>query len=97
MFFFRSQRTQRVEVNGKQSGWSELARGVHQVTVLGPLLFNLFVNDLKDGMDSKSRLIQYADDCLIYSSGQDSHQTLAKLQKKMSEVSNNTLASINLI
>ena len=72
---FLHQRTQRVKVNGKQSDWIELARGVPQGTVLGPLLFNLYVNDLKDSIDSKSRLIQYADDCLIYSSGQDSSHT----------------------
>ena len=80
---FLHQQTQRVKVSGKRSDWIQLARGVPQGTVLGPLLFNLYVNDLKDSIDSKSRLIQYADDCLIYSSGQDSPQTLAELQKNV--------------
>ena len=38
---FLTQRTQKVKGNGKQSDWIELARGVPQGTVLGPLMFNL--------------------------------------------------------
>ena len=57
---FLNQRTQKVKVNGKQSNWNELARGVPQGTVLGPLKFNLHVNYSNDCIDSNSRLFQYA-------------------------------------
>ena len=85
---FLNQRTQKVKVNGKQSVWIELARGAPQGTVLGPLMFNLFVNDLNDSIDSKSQLIQYADDCLIFSTGTESSKTLVDLQKNNANIEN---------
>ena len=38
-------------------------------------MFNLYEKYSKDSTDSKSQLIQYADDCRIYSSGTDSYKT----------------------
>ena len=38
--------------------------GVQQGTVLGPLLFSLYINDISVGTDSQIRL--FADDCVCY-------------------------------
>ncbi len=63
-------RTQQVVCNGESSEPVPVISGVPQGTVLGPLLFLIYINDLPDELKSTSRL--FADDCVVYSSGKDS-------------------------
>ena len=56
-------RQQRVVVNGVKSDWAPVVSGVPQGTVLGPLLFSLYINDIPVGIDSQIRL--FADDCVL--------------------------------
>ena len=61
---FLSNRTQRVLVGGQTSYSTAVLSGVPQGTVLGPLLFLCYVNDLPRSIKSKVRM--YADDTLLY-------------------------------
>ena len=63
---FLTGRLQQVSVNGVQSEWIELKEGVPQGTVVGPLFFNLYVNDLPKLVSEAAHILQYADDCLIF-------------------------------
>ena len=61
---FLSGRIQQVLCDGETSDPKPVISGVPQGTVLGPLLFLLYVNDLPDNIQSTVRL--FADDCLVY-------------------------------
>ena len=58
-------RKQRVKCNGVYSGWLPIRCGVPQGSLLGPLLFNIFVNDVNYTVENSS-LRFYADDTIQY-------------------------------
>jgi hypothetical protein len=57
-------RTQRVRVGGQLSEEVRVTSGVPQGSVLGPLLFLAYVNDIWRNTESTIRL--FADDCIIH-------------------------------
>ena len=77
---FLSDRLRQVSLNSVKLDWIELKQGVPQGTILGPLLFNLYVNDLTGQITEDARIIEYADDCLLFWSHQQPDIALQCLQ-----------------
>ena len=63
---FLNERTQQVVVDGCNSDSTAVMSGVPQGTVMGPLLFFLYINDLPSVVDPGTTVRLFADDCLIY-------------------------------
>ena len=55
-------RKQRVKLGNFKSGWAHLKKGVPQGSILGPLLFNVFLNDIFYHLNDMCPLYNYADD-----------------------------------
>ena len=62
---FLKKRQQRVVYNGFEGQWREVNRGMIQVSVSGPYLFNVFINDLEINLEGHPALFKYADDSTI--------------------------------
>ena len=61
---FLDGRLQRVVVNGQKSDWNTVISGIPQGSILGPILFIIFVNDFSDVVGCTCKL--FADDCKLY-------------------------------
>ena len=61
---FLSNRTQTTVVDGVHSSYVEVTSGVPQGSVLGPMLFLLYINDINSAITSKIKLL--ADDSVLY-------------------------------
>ena len=77
---FLLDRTQRVVVNRIQSLAAQVTSGVPQGSVLGPILFLMFINDISD--DVRNTLKLFADDFKIYKTIK-SHQDALELQNDL--------------
>ena len=62
---FLSNRFQRVVLNGQTSEWGKINAGVSQGSILGPLFFLIYINDLTDGISSIMK--PFADDTSLFS------------------------------
>ena len=75
---YLSNRWQRVKINESYSSWTALLVGVPHGSVLGPLLFNLYINDLFYVI--KADVCNYADDTTPYCVSMNLNDLMAKLE-----------------
>lgn len=95
---YLTNRSQYVEIKGAKSGILKVTSGVPQGSVLGPVLFLCYINDIAEGIDSSLTVRLFADDCLIYSkiSNQNDQATLNSALEKIHEWCTKWKMKINL-
>ena len=72
-------RMQRTKINSEYSSWEEILFGVPQGSILGPLLFNIFLCDLYLIMENID-IASYADDNTPYTTGNSLEEVIQKLE-----------------
>ena len=70
---YLSGRFQRVVLNGQTSSWRPVLAGVPQGSILGPLLFLVYINDLPDGLKSNAEL--FADETSLFTIVKDKNES----------------------
>ena len=83
---FLNNRFQRVVLNGQCSNWSSVVAGVPQDSILGPLVFLIYINDLPDGLESSVKL--FADNTSLFSTVYDPNMSADQLDKDLKKISN---------
>ena len=77
---YLTDRRQRVRINSNYSNWSEIISGVPQGSILGPLLFNIYLSDLFLFTEN-SNVANYADDNSPYACKADIDSVIVQLEK----------------
>ena len=84
---YLNSRKQKVNLNGQQSSFLLITDGVPQGSVLGPLLFMLFINDISNFTTDDCSLNLFADDSISYVAAHNIGELQMKLQKCVDGIS----------
>ena len=78
--------SKRVALNRQFSAWKNVSAGVPQGSILGPLLFLIYINDLTEGLSTNAKL--FADDTSLFSVIHDIQTSANNLNKDLERISN---------
>ena len=82
-------RKQRVVLNEQTSSWKSILAGVPQGSVLDPILFLIYINDLPDRIKSICKI--FADDTSLFSKVKDKNCSTVELNNDLKIISNKTI------
>ena len=82
---FLTNRFQRVLLNGQTSEWLPVKAGVPQGSILGPLFFLIYINDLSENIESTVKL--FADDTSLFSVVHDNNTSAELLNRDLHKIS----------
>ena len=81
---FLSNRKQRIVLNGQNSSWANVHAGVPQGSILGPLIFLIYISDLSDNLTSNAKL--FADDTSLFSVVHDVNTSAKELNEYLKKL-----------
>ena len=81
---FLSNRKQMVVLNGQNSSWANVHAGVPQGSILGPLIFLIYISDLSDNLTSNAKL--FADDTSLFSVVHDVNTSAKELNEYLKKL-----------
>ncbi|UYV61495.1 hypothetical protein LAZ67_1005060 [Cordylochernes scorpioides] len=96
---FLSKRTIQVNFNNIKSKTTRIYQGLPQGSILSPILFNIYLNDVHTSIKPPAKIALYADDIIIWVSKNnlsDAEQYLNKAMKNLQKVTQKLKLSINI-
>ena len=88
LFNFLCQKKQRVVLNGQHLSWISAVAGDTQGSIVGPLFFMIYINDLSDGLTSILKPKLFADGTSLLPVAQILNSAANSLNRSLTKISN---------